>query len=170
MGVFSVLFVYLIVLVSATWCAVGDVVIERFSCVCAIWLLPVLATSLYSSIIARAMTCYSPSIVLIGTVLGCYVTLADEAIFHSAIESIRLACVSTASVAVPVIMGSSLYIGGVIGSCIVLSVGVVEVVVALLSVSEPRVDLTPLRIPLLTFITGSILESFVRALLPLFPK
>jgi hypothetical protein len=175
MGVFSVLSVYLFVILSATWCTIGDVSIERFSCICAIWLMPVLATSVFSSIIAKGMTCHSSSIVsssivLFGTVLGCYVTLAHEAIFQRVIEAIRLACTSTAPVAVPVIMGSALYIGGVIGSSIVISVGAVEMIVAVFSVSKPRINLAPLRIPLLTFITGSILELFVRALIPLFPK
>jgi hypothetical protein len=170
MGAFSILSLYLLVLLSATWCTVGDVALERFSCICAIWLIPVLATSIFSSIIARGMTCYSSSIVLVGTVLGCYVTLAYEPIFQRAIESIRIACTSTAPLAVPVIIGSALYTGGVIGSCIVISVGAVEVVIGLFSVTQPRINLTPLRVPVLAFITGNMVESLVRVLTHLFPK
>lgn len=170
MGAFAILSVYLAVLSSATWYLVGDVAIERFACICTIWIIPLMATSVFSAIIAKGMACSSSSIVVFGTVLGCYVTLAYEPIFQSAIDSIRIACTSTAPIAVPVIIGSALYTGGVIGSCIVISVGAVEAVVALFSVTKPKVNLTLLRIPLLAFITGSILEAFVKALLPLIPK
>jgi len=170
MGAFSILSVYLLVLSGATWYVVGDVAIGRFACTLTVWIIPVLATSIFSTIVARGMSCYSSSMILAGTVFGCYVTLAYDPIFQSAIDSIRIACSSTGYFAVPVIIGSALHIGGVIGSCIVLSVGAVDTVVALFSVAKPKVNLRFLRIPLLAFIAGSILESFVKALIPLFPK
>jgi hypothetical protein len=170
MGAFSILALYLLVLSGASCYLSGSVAIERFAYICTVWTIPVLATSVFSSVIAKGMKCHSSSIVLIGMVLGCYVTLAYEPIFQSAIESIEIACTSTLPMAVPVVMGSALFIGGLIGSCIVLSVGAVDVIVALFSVTKPKIDLIPLRIPLLAFITGSVLEAFVKALIPLFPK
>lgn len=170
MGAFSILAVYLMVLSGASWYLAGNVTIERFACICTIWVIPVLATSLFSAVIAKGMKCHSSLIVLIGTVLGCYLTLAYEPMFQRAIESIRIASTSTAFMAVPVIMGSALSTGGVIGSSIVISVGAVDAVVALFSVTKPKVNLMPLRIPLLAFITGSLLEAFVKALVPLFPR
>ena len=170
MGLGLILSLYLFVLLSATWCTVDEVSPERFGCIAAIWLIPVIATLIFSSIVARGMTCYSSSVVLCGTVLGCYVTLAHNAIFQSAIDSIRMACISAVPVAAPIIIGSALRMGGTIGSCIVLTVGGLEVILAFLTVTKPKLNLVPLRIPLLTFVCGSILESFIHALIPLFPK